>query len=68
MTIASSIIFVKRRIVADKIARRMKEDGHTVYVLHSALETTAERDTIIDEFRRGKIKVGVLRSCFHTPV
>ncbi|KAI5808412.1 ATP-dependent RNA helicase DBP5 [Pyronema omphalodes] len=57
MTIASSIIFVKRRNVADEIARRMKADGHVVHVLHSALDTTAERDNIIDQFRQGRIKV-----------
>ncbi|KAF8249225.1 DEAD-domain-containing protein [Wilcoxina mikolae CBS 423.85] len=57
MTVASSIIFVKRRVVADTIARRMREDGHMVAVLHSALDTASDRDVVIDQFRSGTCKV-----------
>jgi ATP-dependent RNA helicase DDX19/DBP5 len=57
MAVASSIIFVKRRIVADAIAKRMRADGHMVAVLHAALDTAADRDVVIDQFRSGQCKV-----------
>jgi len=57
MAVASSIIFVKRRIVADAIAKCMRADGHMVAVLHAALDTAADRDVVIDQFRSGQCKV-----------
>ena len=59
MEIASSIIFVRLRETANRIAARMRSDGHVVGVLHSALENSSARDTVIDEFRNGKCKVGI---------
>ncbi|KAF1815304.1 DEAD-domain-containing protein [Eremomyces bilateralis CBS 781.70] len=56
MTIASSIIFVKRRDTAAEIQRRMEADGHQVAQLSGALEGP-ERDVIIDKFRSGAAKV-----------
>jgi hypothetical protein len=35
----------------------MRADGHVVAVLHSALDSVAARDEIIDGFRAGKYKV-----------
>ncbi|KAJ1964040.1 RNA helicase required for poly(A+) mRNA export [Dipsacomyces acuminosporus] len=56
MTIGQSIIFVRRRDTAEKIARRMTDDGHAVVFLHGKLEST-ERDKVMDDFRKGDIKV-----------
>jgi ATP-dependent RNA helicase DDX19/DBP5 len=56
MTIASSIIFVKRRDTATEIERRMTADGHKVAALSGALEG-ADRDTIFNRFRTGEAKV-----------
>ncbi|KAF1985160.1 DEAD-domain-containing protein [Aulographum hederae CBS 113979] len=56
MTIASSIIFVKRRDTAAEIERRMIGDGHKVAQLTGALEG-ADRDKVIDSFRTGEAKV-----------
>ncbi|KAA8911683.1 P-loop containing nucleoside triphosphate hydrolase protein [Sphaerosporella brunnea] len=60
MCVGSSIIFVKKRVNANQIAERMRADGHVVAVLHSALDSVAERDEIIDAFRRGRYKSKVL--------
>ena len=56
LTIGQSIIFCKRREVADQIARRMSAEGHQVSSLHGAKDAT-ERDATIDDFRDGKSKV-----------
>lgn len=56
LTIGSSIIFVQRKDTANMLYKKMKEEGHTVSVLHSDLDNT-ERDRLIDEFREGKSKV-----------
>lgn len=56
MTIASSIIFVKRRDTAVEIERRMTAEGHSVASLTGALEG-AERDAVFQKFRSGEAKV-----------
>lgn len=56
MTIASSIIFVKRRDTAAALEQRMAAEGHKVAQLSGALEGP-ERDVIIDRFRKGEAKV-----------
>ncbi|KAF2173001.1 hypothetical protein M409DRAFT_35399 [Zasmidium cellare ATCC 36951] len=56
MTIASSIIFVKERVTAAEIERRMTAEGHTVAQLTGALEG-AERDAVFEKFRNGTAKV-----------
>ncbi|RKF61806.1 ATP-dependent RNA helicase dbp5 [Erysiphe neolycopersici] len=56
MTIGSSIIFVKRRDTADRIAERLVSDGHQVVSVHGAYDGH-ERDRILEEFRSGKAKV-----------
>ncbi|QRV74876.1 DEAD/DEAH box helicase [Ceratobasidium sp. AG-Ba] len=56
LTIGQSMIFCKRREVADQIARRMTAEGHQVSSLHGAKDAT-ERDSIIDDFRDGRSKV-----------
>lgn len=56
MTIASSIIFVKRRDTAAEIERRMTAEGHKVASLTGALEGS-QRDTVFEKFRSGEAKV-----------
>ncbi|KAF1343707.1 P-loop containing nucleoside triphosphate hydrolase protein [Delphinella strobiligena] len=56
MTIASSIIFVKRRDTATELQTRMTNEGHHVVTLTGGLEGV-ERDKVIDDFREGKAKV-----------
>ena len=56
MTIASSIIFVKRRDTAAEIEKRMTAEGHRVASLTGALEGAA-RDEVFQKFRQGEAKV-----------
>lgn len=56
LTVSQSIIFCKRRESADEIARRMKQQGHSVISLHGKM-TPEERDKVMDDFRRGEFKV-----------
>ena len=56
MTIASSIIFVKRRDTAAEIERRMTSENHRVASLTGALEG-ADRDKVFNQFRTGEAKV-----------
>jgi ATP-dependent RNA helicase DDX19/DBP5 len=56
MTIASSIIFVRKRETADELSKRMTQEGHHVVTLTGGLEGT-ERDSVIDQFRESKAKV-----------
>lgn len=56
MTIASSIIFVNKREIADELYFKMKNEGHKVSVLHGQLQHD-ERDKLIDDFRNGRSKV-----------
>lgn len=56
LTIGSSIVFVSTKATADKLYRLMKDEGHTVSVLHGGLDNT-DRDRLIDDFREGRSKV-----------
>ncbi|KAG6910834.1 RNA helicase required for poly(A+) mRNA export [Tephrocybe rancida] len=56
LTIGQSIIFCQHRHTADRIAKRMTDEGHKVASLHGAKDA-AERDAIIDRFREGRDKV-----------
>lgn len=56
MTIASSIIFVKRRATAEEIERRMTSEGHKVASLTGALDGE-DRDKVFSRFRSGEAKV-----------
>ncbi|KAJ2081565.1 RNA helicase required for poly(A+) mRNA export [Coemansia sp. RSA 988] len=56
MTVGQSIIFVRRRDTAERIAGKLNSDGHAVVFLHGTMDT-AERDRVMDQFRRGEIKV-----------
>ena len=53
MTIASSIIFVRRRATAEEIEKRMTAEGHRVASLTGALEGAA-RDEVFERFRNGR--------------
>ncbi|KAJ2615565.1 RNA helicase required for poly(A+) mRNA export [Coemansia sp. RSA 1365] len=56
MTVGQSIIFVRRRDTAERIAGKLNSDGHAVVFLHGNMDT-AERDRVMDQFRKGEIKV-----------
>lgn len=56
MTIASSIIFVRKRETAAMLEQRMTAEGHAVASLSGALEG-AERDEVFNRFRSGHAKV-----------
>ncbi|OMH81636.1 ATP-dependent RNA helicase dbp5 [Zancudomyces culisetae] len=56
LTIGQSIIFVRKRDTADKIAMKMTAQGHKVVSLHGKMESK-DRDTIMDSFRQGTTKV-----------
>ena len=56
LTIGSSIIFVRTRETAMAIEQRMTKEGHKVVSLTGGYEG-AQRDSIIDAFRKGTAKV-----------
>ncbi|GAA5798224.1 hypothetical protein HPULCUR_003624 [Helicostylum pulchrum] len=56
LTVSQSIIFCKKRLSADIIARKMRELGHLVSCIHGEM-TPETRDVVIDDFRRGIFKV-----------
>lgn len=56
MTVGQSIIFVRRRDTAEKIAAKMTAEGHAIVFLHGQLDTS-QRDRVMDDFRKGEIKV-----------
>jgi len=56
MTIGSSIIFVKKRETASRIAERLTADGHKVVAIHGAFDGN-DRDNILEQFRSGQAKV-----------
>ncbi|KAG4441973.1 RNA helicase required for poly(A+) mRNA export [Cadophora sp. M221] len=56
MTIGSSIIFVKKRETASRIAERLTTDGHKVVAIHGAFDGN-DRDSILQQFRTGQAKV-----------
>lgn len=56
MTIASSIIFVKRRSTAAEISKRMTAEGHSVASLTGELEGS-DRDAVFRKFQTGEAKV-----------
>jgi ATP-dependent RNA helicase DDX19/DBP5 len=56
LTVGSSIIFVKTRVSASEIEKRMIQEGHSVASLTGGIEGS-QRDAVIDEFRSGKAKV-----------
>lgn len=56
MSIGSSIIFVKTRDSATRIEKAMTADGHKVVALHAGY-VGADRDAVIDRFRRGEAKI-----------
>ncbi|KAJ1557841.1 RNA helicase required for poly(A+) mRNA export, partial [Nowakowskiella sp. JEL0078] len=56
MTIGQSIVFVRKRELANYLERKLKEEHHEVIALHGGLEPE-ERDAVMDNFRQGKFKV-----------
>lgn len=56
ITVGSLIIFVETKAKADVLYKSMKDQGHSVSVLHLNLDLT-ERDRLIDDFREKRLKV-----------
>ncbi|KAJ2114200.1 RNA helicase required for poly(A+) mRNA export [Coemansia sp. RSA 922] len=56
MTVGQSIIFVRRRDTAEQISRQMTKEGHAIVFLHGQMDGS-ERDRVMDDFRKGDIKV-----------
>ncbi|KAI8873161.1 P-loop containing nucleoside triphosphate hydrolase protein, partial [Ramicandelaber brevisporus] len=54
--VGQTIVFVERRVDADKLSEALKKDGHKVASLHGAI-TPEERDQIMAEFRNGRCPV-----------
>lgn len=50
------LIIVQRKDTADRIAKRLTDEGHSVASLHGD-KMTRDRDDILDAFRDGKTKV-----------
>jgi len=63
LTIAQSIIFVATKVTADYIAKIMREDGHSVSLIHGNL-TPAERDASFLDFLHAKTKILVSTNVF----
>jgi ATP-dependent RNA helicase DDX19/DBP5 len=56
LTIGQSIVFIATKASAEEIRAQMAAEGHAVSLLHGDM-TPAQRDAVIDEFRRGQTKV-----------
>ncbi|KAJ2743601.1 RNA helicase required for poly(A+) mRNA export, partial [Coemansia pectinata] len=56
MTVGQSIIFVRRRDTAERISQQMTKEGHAIVFLHGQMDGS-ERDRVMDDFRKGDIKV-----------
>ena len=56
LTVGQSVIFVKTRSTAAKVAQRMQAEGHECTNITGEL-TPSERDVVIDRFRTGEAKV-----------
>ena len=52
----SSIVFVKTKRSADKLARNLKNDGHKSDAIHGDLNQS-RRTRVLDSFRKGKIRI-----------
>lgn len=56
MTVQQSIVFVERKVEADRVATMMRSGGFEVSVLHGDLQGS-QRDQVMNEFRSGHTKV-----------
>tara|TARA_B100000953_G_scaffold6856_1_gene6198 strand:+ start:215 stop:1585 length:1371 start_codon:yes stop_codon:yes gene_type:complete len=52
----SILVFVKTKHGADKIVKRLKQDGHSVEAIHGNLRQS-KRQRVIDGFRNGKYRI-----------
>lgn len=57
LTIGKCVIFVQSRETCKTLTRRMRENGHSVGILHGADMAKEVRDQVIDEFRAGTTNV-----------
>ena len=56
MTINQSIVFVNKKPTAEKLSKRMADDGYTLEFIHGEMET-AERKKRMEDFRSGAVRV-----------
>lgn len=57
LTIGKCVIFVQQRETCKELTRRMRENGHSVGILHGSDMAKEVRDQVIDEFRAGTTNV-----------
>ncbi|TMW68016.1 hypothetical protein Poli38472_007688 [Pythium oligandrum] len=57
LTIGKCVIFVQSRDTCKELTKRMRENGHSVGILHGADMAKEVRDQVIDEFRAGTTNV-----------
>ncbi|KAI3660300.1 hypothetical protein MP638_001737 [Amoeboaphelidium occidentale] len=55
-TIGQSIVFCNRKDTSEKIAAKLRADGHLVTVIHGSLDPS-ERDRIFNSYKNGETKV-----------
>ena len=56
MTINQAIIFVNKKQTAEKLTKKMFDDGYTLEYIHGEMET-AERKKRMDDFRLGNVRI-----------
>lgn len=56
MTINQAIIFVNKKTTAEKLTKRMFDEGYTLEYIHGEMET-AERRKRMDDFRAGNVRI-----------
>ena len=56
MTINQAIVFVNKKPTAEKLSKRMADDGYTLEFIHGEMET-AERKKRMEDFRSGAVRV-----------
>jgi len=57
LTVGQTIIFVQTRNTAKDLARRLKEKNHTPEFITGKDMEPKDRDRIIDDFRKGKVRI-----------
>ena len=56
MTINQAIIFVNKKATAEKLTKRMADDGYTLEYIHGEMEP-AERKKRMEDFRAGNVRI-----------
>eukprot|EP01130_Rhizamoeba_saxonica_P014329 TRINITY_DN6253_c0_g1_i2.p1 TRINITY_DN6253_c0_g1~~TRINITY_DN6253_c0_g1_i2.p1 ORF type:complete len:238 (-),score=51.84 TRINITY_DN6253_c0_g1_i2:9-722(-) len=56
ISVGQTIVFVKTRKGSERLFNLLNEEGHTVYLLHGAMEPN-DRDFVMTQFRKGIARV-----------